>query len=304
LGPASVQPSGFDVFQFSRVGKRILIVFLLLFVASCSINKKMTTLSAASLVEDVAKASYKQADLRVIREGMPAYLMLMDGMVEGWPDNDRLLLAAAQAYSSYATAFVGADDAVFRDSLLARAKAYALQALEQRGVSSPLTAPFDQFERQVGQLNRSDIAFVFWSASCWGSWIGARSPSISALAELPRVEVLIRKALSLDETFYYGGPHIFMGVLYASRPRIAGGNLDRANQHFLKAIEIGQDRFLMAYVYYADYYARKALDRELFVASLKKVLDTPADSVPELTLMNTVARQQAQALLGKADEYF
>jgi hypothetical protein len=280
------------------------VVLCLLLLASCSFQKKMTTLSAASLMEDVAKASYKQADLRVIREGMPAYLMLMDGMVEGWPDNDRLLLAAAQAYSSYATAFVGADDAVFRDSLLARAKAYALQALEQRGVSSPLTAPFDQFERQVGQLNRSDIAFVFWSASCWGSWIGARSSSISALAELPRVEVLMRKALILDETFYYGGPHIFMGVLYASRPQIAGGNLDRANQHFLKAIEIGRDRFLMAYVYYADYYARKALDRELFVASLKKVLDTPADSVPELTLMNTVARQQAQALLGKADEYF
>jgi hypothetical protein len=37
---------------------------------------------------------------------------------------------------------------------------------------------------------------------------------------------------------------------------------------------------------------------------LKKVLATPADSAPELTLMNTVARQKAQALLEKTDEYF
>jgi len=39
----------------------------------------------------------------MIREGMPAYLMLMDGMIEAWPDNEQLLIAAAQAYSSFAS---------------------------------------------------------------------------------------------------------------------------------------------------------------------------------------------------------
>ena len=73
---------------------------MLLLPAGCGVHKKMTVVSVAALVEDVAKASYKQSDLRLVREGMPAYLMLMDGMVEGWPDNERLLLAAAQAYSS------------------------------------------------------------------------------------------------------------------------------------------------------------------------------------------------------------
>jgi hypothetical protein len=272
--------------------------------AGCAINKKMTVISAASLVEDVAKAANKQSDLRVIREGMPAYLLLMDGMVEGWPDNERLLLAAAQAYSSYATAFVGADDAAFRDTLLLRAKTYALLALEQRGISAPLTSPFGDFERQVGQTSRSDVPYVFWSASCWGNWIGAHANSIAAVAELPRVEALMRRSLTLDETYYYGGSHIFMGVLYASRPQVAGGNLDRSKEHFLKAIEIGQGKFLTAYVYYADYYARKAFDRELYVSVLNKVLETPADTVPELTLLNTVARQKAEALLGKTDEYF
>jgi len=264
----------------------------------------MTVAGAAALVEDVAKASSKQSDLRLVREGMPAYLMLMDGMVEGWPDNERLLLAAAQAYSSYAAAFVGADDPAFRDVLLLRAKTFALQSLEQRGISAPLTSPFAEFERQVGQTTRSDVPYVFWSASCWGNWIAAHANSINAVAELPRVEALMRRALSLDETYYYGGPHIFMGILYASRPPVAGGSLDLSRQHFLKAIEIGQGKFLMAYVYYADYYARKAFDQELFVSVLNKVLETPVDTVPELTLLNTVARNKAQVLLGKTEEYF
>ena len=71
----------------------------------------MTVISVGSLLEDVAKASSKQSDLRLIREGMPAYLMLIDGMIEAWPGNDRLLIAAAQGYSSYAslTAFPGQE---------------------------------------------------------------------------------------------------------------------------------------------------------------------------------------------------
>jgi hypothetical protein len=95
-----------------------------------------------------------------------------------------------------------------------------------------------------------------------------------------------------------------MGVLYASRPPVAGGNLDLSKEHFLKAIEIGKGEFLMAHVYYADYYARKAFDRELFVATLKKVVATSADTVPELTLLNTVARQKAEVLLAKTDDFF
>lgn len=282
----------------------LILLCLVAVAAGCALNKKMTVVGAASLVEDVGKAAAKQSELRVIREGMPAYLMLLDGMVEGWPDNERLLLAAAQAYASFASAFVGAEDAAFRDPLLLRAKTYALQALEQRGISAPLTSPFGDFERRVGQTSRPDLPYLFWSASCWGNWIGAHANSIAAVAELPRVEALMRRALALDETYYYGGPHIFMGVLYASRPRVAGGNLDLSKEHFLKAIEIGQGKFLAADVYYADYYARKAFDRELFVATLKKVLETPADIVPELTLLNTVARHKAEALLAKTDEYF
>ena len=272
--------------------------------AGCGVQHKMTVVSAAALVEDVAKASYKQSDLRLVREGMPAYLMLMDGMVEGWPDNEPLLLAAAQAYASYASAFVGADDPVFRDTLLSRAKTYALRALEQRGIAAPLTSPFDDFERQVGQATRSDLPYVFWAGSCWASWIGIHQNSIEALAELPRIEALMRKALALDERYYYAGPHLFMGIWYASRPAVAGGSLELAQQHFSKAIEFSQGQFLMTLVYYADYYARKTLDRELFTATLQKVIETPAGTVPELTLLNTVAHQKAAQMLGRVDEFF
>jgi hypothetical protein len=85
---------------------------------------------------------------------------------------------------------------------------------------------------------------------------------------------------------------------------MAGGDLNKARNHFLKAIELGRGKFLMSRVYYAEYYARKAFDRKLFIATLQEVLDTPADIEPDLTLLNTVAHIRAQKMLKAVDEYF
>jgi tetratricopeptide (TPR) repeat protein len=271
---------------------------------ACLYSKKARVGAAALLVQDVATAAYKQSDLSIIREGMPAYLMLMDGMVEGWPDNEQLLIAAAQAYSSFASVFASDQDEEYLKLIAEKARAYALRALAQRGFQDPTQSSFDAFEEAVKASGKKDVPYLFWAATCWVSWIMMHLDSMEAMAELPRVELMMRRSLELDEGFYYGGPHIFMGVWLASRPAVAGGDLQKAQEHFLRALELGDGKFLMAYVYYADNYARRALDKELFVTTLEKVLETPADCAPELTLLNIVAQQKARELLARVDEYF
>ena len=285
--------------------KRISLIFLLIVLPSaCVTSKTMTVASTALLLEDVAKASNRQSDLKLVREGMPSYLMLIDGMVEALPDNKRLLITAAQSYASYASAFIQDEDKAYAITLYAKAKEYALRALEQNGFKNPLSRPFDDFETGLQKMGTKDVPYLFWAASCWGSWISLNMRSMEAMAELPRVEAMMKRVLVLDEAFYYGGAHIFMGVLEASKPRIAGGDLNRARDHFLKAIELGDGRFLMAKVYYANYYAKKAFDRELYISTLENVLEIPVAIVPELTLLNTVAHTKAKKMLDEVDEYF
>jgi hypothetical protein len=280
---------------------------LLLIISSqsaCLYSKKARVGTAALLVEDVAKAAYKQSDLRTIREGMPAYLMLMDGMIEAWPDNEELLIAAAQAYSSFASVLGEEQDKAYTKLLAGKARAYALRSLAQRGFKDPIKSPFDDFKKDVQAAGKKDVPYIFWSAACWANWIILNLDSIEAMAELPRVELLIRRAQELDEGFYYGGPDLFLGIWLASRPAVAGGDLKKAQQYFLRALDFGKGKFLMAYVYYADNYARRALDKELFISTLTKVLETPADISPELTLVNTIAKAKAKELLSHVDEYF
>jgi hypothetical protein len=272
--------------------------------AACGTSKTLTVASTATLLEDVAKASFKQSDLKLIREGMPSYLMLIDGMVEAVPENRRLLKTAAQSYASYASGFIQDEDKAYALTLYAKAKSYALRALEQNGFNRPLSRPFDDFESGLQKMEKNDVPYLFWAASCWGGWISLNRGSMEAMAELPRVVAMMKRVLELDEAFYYGGAHLFMGVLEASTPRIAGGDLNLARDHFLKAIELGEGKFLMAKIYFAEYYAKKAFDRELFIATLKDVLRTPADIEIELTLLNSVAHSKAQKLIAEADEYF
>jgi hypothetical protein len=291
--------------RFARNWKGILAsLFILLVTAGCASNKKMTVGSTAILLEDISKSASKQSDLRIIREGMPAYLMLIDGMVEAVPNNARLLITAAQAYASFASAFIEDADKDYARVLFAKAKNFGLRALEIRGLTDPATRPFGEFEAAVDKLGKDDVPYMFWTGSCWGSWIRLNLGSIAAVAELPRVETLMKRVLMLDEQFYYGGPHLFMGILFASRPQIAGGDLDKAYDHFKKALAFSQDVFLMTRVYFASHYARKTFDRELFTASLQTVLDTPADTVAQLTLLNTVAHRKAEELLQQADDFF
>lgn len=290
---------------YLRLIRQVLIVsiFMCLLVA-CAASKTMTVGATASLLEDIAKSAYRQSDLRLIREGMPAYLMLIDGMVEAVPDNERLLINAAQAYASFASAFIQDEDREYAAVLFARAREYGLRALKLIGIKNPISQPFDEFERDIDKRGRKDVPYMFWAASCWGSWISLSQGSIEALAELPRVEILMKKVLELDEGFYYGGAHIFMGILNGSKPRMAGGNPDLAREHFLKAIELGRGEFLMAYIFYADYYAKKVFDKNIYTASLETALNTPANINPDLTLINTVAHAKAKLMLGEADDYF
>jgi hypothetical protein len=281
----------------------VLVLTSMLFLA-CTSSKKITVAATATLLEDVARSAYKQTDLRLIREGMPAYLMLMDGMVEAWPDKDRILIAAAQSHASFASTFIQDQDRAYANLLYAKARDYGIRALAQRGLVNPQSGPFEGFEQQLKKMDQPDVPYLFWAATCWGGWISLNQTSMEALAELPRVEALMERVLDLDEGFYFGGPHLFKGILLASRPPIAGGDLERARVHFLKAIEYSGDQFLMTRVYYAEFYARKTLNRELYVKILTEVLQTPADRAPELTLLNTVAHRKAENMLRDVNEFF
>lgn len=282
----------------------LFLIFLTFVLSACLPNKKLTVGTTAMLLEEVAKASLRQSDLRIIREGMPAYLMLIDGMIQAWPDNDQLLIAGAQSYSSFASLFSEDQNKEYANMLYEKGKQYSLRALEIRGIKNPMEKPYDEFIEGLKKLQKRDVPTLFWAATCWANWILLNLDSVEAISQLPRVEGMMKRVLELDEKFYYGGPHLFMGVWFATRPKMAGGDLKKAKEHFAKAFDFGEGKFLTSYVYFAKYYALSIQDKNLFISTLKKVLETPTNIEPDLTLINSIAKKMARELLDHTEEYF
>jgi len=282
----------------------ITIIFLVFnFATGCISSQQIVAEKAPALFRDVAQSANRQSDLILVRQGIPSYLMLIDGILQSNPENRDLLLAGAQAYAAYASV-LDEDEQDRAAALSDRAKQYALKALDLTPpFKDALGKPLEVFQERLGKMDKKQVPTLFWVGNIWAGWI-ASNEGAAAMADLPWVEALMERVLELDPSFYYGGPHLFKAILLSARPEQFGGNLKKAQEHFQKALDYGQGKFLMTEVYYAEYYARQTLNRDLFVSTLKQVLETPAQVDPDLTLSNTLAQRKAKKLLARVDEFF
>ncbi len=132
--------------------QRILFILpALVFVTGCFSSQQIVAEKAPALFREVALSANRQSDVVLVRQGIPSYLMLIDGMVQSYPNHKDLLLAGAQAYAAYAS--VLEEDEQDRAAYLnERAKKYALQALELTPpFKDALGKPLDVFQKKTGR---------------------------------------------------------------------------------------------------------------------------------------------------------
>jgi len=282
----------------------ILFVTLSFSLSGCFSKSRLISDSATGLFKEIVVSANRQSDAALVRQALPSYLLLIDGMIQSYPDNQNLLLAGAQAYVSLAS-LLDEQESNRSALLIQKGKGYALRALELDPLfKGTVDSPIDAFRDRLANADASKVPLLFNVGSIWGTWIAQGPDSVEGMADLPKVEAIIDRLLQLDPDYYYGGPHIFKGILLSARPVQFGGNLEKANEHFQQALKDSQGKFLMTSVYYAQYYAKQRLDRDLFTKTLNGVLNTSVDTDPDLTLMNTLAQEKARKLLSQADEFF
>ncbi len=265
---------------------------------------KLQSVMMGSLIEEVARATAEHNDPQLVLSGLPTFLLLLDGLIEATPEDRKLLIKAAEAYTSYAT-LIEHENPQRAGGLYLHARDYGLRALSQR-IHEPerLQAPLSDFSQIFTQVKPEDLPAVFWTATSWAGWIFSNTQSMAALAELPKVIKMMQWVVQQDETFRHGSPHVFLGVYHAALPQMLGGNPVKAAEHFDRALAISQGQMLMTYVLKAKFYARQIFDRALYESLLNQTLTSPVDGVAELTLQNISAQQQARVLLSQTDDFF
>ena len=242
-------------------------------------------------------------DPETVRAGLPAFLLVLDGLIEADPEDDGRLRAGASLYTAYAATFVA--DPPRRQRLAARALAYAERAAcasadELCGLRS---RPFEEASAAVFAYGEGagDAVPLFSLAQSWLGWIKANAADFAAVAELPRAQTLLERVLALDPR--HAEAHLYMGILETVRPPALGGRPELGRAHFERAIELTGGTDLNAKVQFAESYARLVFDRELHDRLLDEVFAAPT-AAPGYTLQNTLAKERARALRASADDYF
>ena len=274
-----------------------------LLLCGCGLVGAVTKPLTQGFAESLAGTILNSEDVAMVRDGAPAYLLLVDTLLADAPDDGVMLEQSSILHSAYAAAFVTEPQ---RSKLLhTKAKALALRAaclrlddacdLDQRS--------FRAFQAWVDARSEADVPLMYTLASSWTGWIQAHSDDFAAIAELARAKAIMTKVAELAPAHESGSAFLYLGVFETLLPPAMGGRPEVGRAHFERAVALSEGNHLLTKVMFADQYARLVFDRELHDRLLQEVVSAPAN-VPGLTLMNTIAKQQAKELLDSADEYF
>ena len=280
------------------LGKIFLALTVLMYSSGC------TSLIVNPLLDPLTLSLQKQTDLQLLQDGVPSLLLLLDGLIASDPDNERLLMTAAKAYGAYATVLYEEGQVERAVTVSSKAKEYGINLLKQLpGLQNINNNTLGDIDQSLGKISPGRVGSLFWGTYGWAIWIQYQEGAPAAMADLPIVEQIMLRVVELDESYYYGGAHIFLGAYYGSRPQMFGGNPEASRQHFERALALNDRLFLLTHVAYAETYARTMFDRELYLELLTEVIEQPlADS--DMASSNKVAKVKAEKLIVQIDDFF
>ena len=291
----------FDALHSRRFAVRAcLLLAALLAVTGCG---RLVSKATSGISSGLSAGIENHDDPETVRSALPAYLLMLDGLIESSPDNAGLLLTGSRLYGVYAGVFV--DDPARATRLARRALGYAGRVFcpERPAICESKGRPFEAFEAAAGTLPAGDLEALFAYAAAWAGLIQADSGNWSMIADIPKVQALLERVVALEPTYQDGQPLLYLGVLSTLLPPAYGGKPEQGQAYFERALALSDGRNQMARVLYAQHYTRLVFDRELHDRLVEEVLS--ADPVaPHLTLSNVLAQQRAAELKASADHYF
>jgi len=305
--------------KYQQVTRSLIIgLVLIMGLASCSASKMASDITSG-IMYGGSPVIEQESDPYVAETSGLALLKTLEIFAYHNPSNRKYQLLLAKNYANYAFGFLenklysyeGVDPAKYEEILArtklfySRGRDYGLNLLrENKRFAKALDKDMETFEKAVRRLSRGKQEALFWTAFSWGGLINWSKDDPMAIIQLGKVERMMARAAELDNTYFYGSPHLFFGVYYGSRPAMLGGDLKKSKENFDQAINITHGRFFFSKVLYAQFYAVQAQDRALFSKLLGEVIAGDVNVLPEQRLANILAQQRAHIFLSKGDELF
>jgi predicted anti-sigma-YlaC factor YlaD len=310
-----IGPFGGTMTCIRRLGVSALIAT---FCTACSI-KKIAINKLGNALASGGSTFESDDDPDLVGEALPFSLKLMESLLAESPRHTGLLTAAASGFTEYSYAYVGQQaERAFGEDLQAsnalrarsrrlylRAHVYAMRALEIRypGFAAGLDA---NPATALARVRKSDVPLLYWTAAAYGLAVSASKDDPEMIAQLPLIEMFVRRAMQLDEGWNEGALPEFLINLESTHSGAKAEAEVRAKiqQYFDSALRLSGGRRASLFVTYAENSCIPAQNRAQFKEMLERALNINPDERRETRLATLMAQRRARWMLGRIDELF
>jgi tetratricopeptide (TPR) repeat protein len=157
-------------------------------------------------------------------------------------------------------------------------------------------------------LSKNEIeAMYWWYNSCGIYWKECRS-GLGRLINISfvfRGQKVLTRMMEIDSKWGGGIPYYSWANFYAVAPGLFGGDMEKADEYYKKAIELGPDMLNFRRTRALFYYTKTG-DREAFKEDLNWVLSQDPHKVRHILTYpwNVYYQRNAKDLLDHIDDYF
>ena len=155
------------------------------------------------------------------------------------------------------------------------------------------------------QFTNNDIIDLYWLAAAYGGTISSSRGDPFELIHLPKVGRLLRKCIELDPEWNNGAVYSAMMSFTSTRTDISEDLLrDSVDFYFNKAILYSDSLDAGPFLAYAESIHKTYQERKEFEDKLNYVINMKTKSRSRYELPNLIAKNRAEWLLSKTDDYF
>jgi len=252
-----------------------------------------------------------------VRDAIPFGLKFNETILTEVPDHKGLLLATASGFTQYAYAFLQLEADMTEETdyakavnlrnqarrLYLRSRDYAVRAVE---IDHPgfMAALRSNPAAALEPMMPKDIPSLYWIGVSWAASISLSKADLDMLSELYLVDAVMKRALELDPDYRNGALHEFYITFDGSRPEAMGGSIERARNHFNRAVELTKGAKAAPYVSLAENVSVRIQDTDEFNDLIDKALSIDPDSEPGYRLENILSQRRATWLKAHVKDLF
>jgi predicted anti-sigma-YlaC factor YlaD len=291
----------------------------LFFSPACSLKKMAMNQVANALTGGSSSTVFTgDNDPELVGDALPFAIKMYESLMVANPRHQGLRLQTGSLYIMYANAFLQTPAAMLPEAeyekqeftymraknLYLRGRDIILACLEDKypGLRDELLKR--KYGKALARTTRKDAPLLYWAGAGWLGAYAIDPFDMDLGVTLPAAAALIERVYGLDPDYAVGALHEFYILYYGSLPEYMGGSLNKAREHYQKALTVSKGRSATPYLSLATAVSVKDQNYAEYKELLGKALEIDPESVPENRLVNVLNQRKARWLLKHADDFF